>query len=103
MNKVPASNNTDWGFWGTINDGERDTQAEWTKAFNFIKSLGAKVHGKPVTDDEIRGFLDSRAGRHLADSVIDLGSIEESHARWSVIGDGNCFPETIANFRKNPW
>ena len=101
--KIPATQNTDWGFWGTINNGERDTQAEWNKAFTFIKGLNPMVGGVKVTDEEIRGFLDSKAGRHLADGVIDQGSIEAVHARWSIIGSGLWFAETIRAFRQEAW
>lgn len=103
MNNAPASNNTTWGFWGTIADTDRDVQVEWTKAFNFIKALGAKVDNKTVTDDEVRGFLDSKAGRHLADGVISMGTIEAVHARWSIIGKGLWFTETIRAFRQEAW
>lgn len=102
-NNIPAAQNTDWGFWGTIENGERDTQAEWNKAFTFIKGLNPMVGGVKVTDEEIRGFLDSKGGRHLADGVIDTGSIEAVHAKWSIVGNGLWFIDTVRAFRAQPW
>jgi hypothetical protein len=100
---IPATQNTYWGFWGTIENGGRDTQAEWNKAFTFIKGLNPMVGGVKVTDEEIRGFLDSKGGRHLADGVIDTGSIEAVHAKWPIIGNGLWFFETIRAFRQASW
>lgn len=100
---APISQNTTWGFWGTIESAGKDAQAEWNKAFSFIKSLQPVVGGLAVTDNEIRGFLDAKPGRHLADSVVDIGSIEAVHAKWSVIGNGLWFSDTIRAFRQEAW
>ena len=100
---IPSTQNTDWGFWGTIDNGKHNPQVEWNKAFIFIKSLAAKVDGKAVSDEEIRGFLDSKSGRHLANGVIDQGSIETVNQSWTIIGKDLWFPETIRAFRKASW
>ena len=100
---TPTTQNETWGFFGTMVQVGKDAQAEWTKAFAFIKSLNAKVHGKAVSDEEIRGFLDSKAGRHLADAVYDTGSIEKVHAKWAINSKGFWFFDTIAAFRVEAW
>ena len=57
------TNNTAWGFWGTIS---RDAKADeaWPLAVTAI----ARVTGCP--DHAVRDFLDSRHGRHFGDDVV---------------------------------
>jgi hypothetical protein len=102
MTTLTTQNET-WGFFGTMASAEKNAQAEWTKAFAFIKSLKAMVHGKAVSDEEIRGFLDAKAGRHLADAVVNMGSIEKVHAKWAINSKGFWFFDTIAAFRVEAW
>ena len=61
MSCLPT-NNTAWGFWGTIGH-EADTATAWRMAMPAI----AQATGCPETT--VRDFLDSRHGRHLADDV----------------------------------
>lgn len=98
--QVLKSENTEWGFYGTIRGGNRgDKDFEWERAFNYIKA--ETVDGIPLSPEETRGFLDSKAGRHLADSINELGSIEAVIARWPL--KGFWFAETIRAFRSSPW
>lgn len=97
------TNNTSWGFWGTMENSDKDAKTEWSKAFDFIKSLCSNVDGKLVTDHEIRGFMDSKAGRHLADGVVDMGTIQAVHAKWPVNGKGLWFVDTVRAFRQEAW
>ena len=59
-NHIPATQNTDWGFWGTMAEHAKDAWPLATKAI-------AEATGQPI--DSIRPFLDSRHGRHFADDV----------------------------------
>ena len=56
---IPATQNKDWGFWGTMNEHA----AAWPMAMAAI----ADATGEDF--DEVRAFLDSRHGRHYADEV----------------------------------
>lgn len=62
-----ASQNPEHGFWGTTSlDYEEDeTQKRWDIAFETL----ALLSGKP--SEEIREFLDSIMGRHIADDCFD--------------------------------
>ena len=57
---IPATQNEDWGFWGTMQD---KAPAAWAIALPAI----AQITG--CTPDAVRAFLDSRHGRHFADEV----------------------------------
>jgi hypothetical protein len=60
MSNIPATQNEDWGFWGTMNE---HAPAAWPLAMTAIAD---------ATDEDIgavRAFLDSRHGRHFADTV----------------------------------
>jgi hypothetical protein len=59
-----ATNNTEWGFWGTIN-----RRAEPEKAWPLAGQAIAAATG--CTDIAVRDFLDSRHGRHFADDVAN--------------------------------
>jgi len=59
-NAMPTSQNESWGFWGTMND---HAAVAWPLAMTAI----AKATGEPL--ESVRGFLDSRHGRHFADDV----------------------------------
>lgn len=60
--------NPDWGFFGTVSRDEpngRCADAAWDAAFAAIaKETGCGGQG-------VRDFLDSRHGRHFADTVLD--------------------------------
>ncbi|MBR9837045.1 MAG: hypothetical protein GYB50_04025 [Rhodobacteraceae bacterium] len=86
--------NPAWGFFGTIDRGDRfNAQEAWNEASRQISTATADA---AVADDEfwdegIRGFLDSRLGRHFADAVhenarkfnqpLDV-AISETLAEW---------------------
>jgi hypothetical protein len=57
---ILPTENTDWGFWGTM---QERAAASWPLAF-------AAIHDATAADPEaVRAFLDSRHGRHFADEV----------------------------------
>jgi len=66
---VLPTENEAWGFFGT---GNAHNDYEQTKVFwdYASKELAKKLLWSPK---EVREFLDSRGGRHFADSVTDLG------------------------------
>ena len=57
---IPATQNEDWGFWGTMNEY---ASASWPLAVSAV----TEATGEDV--DTVRAFLDSRYGRHFADEV----------------------------------
>ena len=79
--QIPATENTAWGFWGTL--GEQ-AEAAWPLAMTAI----AEATGEPL--ESVQAFLDSRHGRHFADDVLnglavgdDLPSaIDAATRRW---------------------
>ncbi len=60
--KIPASENESWGFWGTMGGY---ASIAWPIAMKQI----SKITGEPL--ESVRTFLDSRHGRHFADTVQD--------------------------------
>lgn len=62
INTTPTTQNEAWGFWGTM--GGHACMA-WPVAMQQI----AEVTGEPL--ESVRAFLDSKQGRHFADSVRD--------------------------------
>jgi len=59
---ILPTENTEWGFWGTMRESAVDA---WPLAFKAI-------HDATAADSEsVRAFLDSRHGRHFADEVIN--------------------------------
>ena len=60
MSSILPTENKDWGFWGTMR--EHASQA-WPIAFGCI------LEATQTGTDAVRAFLDSRHGRHFADSV----------------------------------
>ncbi len=79
--QIPATENTEWGFWGTL--GEQ-AEAAWPLAMTSI----AEATGEPL--ESVQAFLDSRHGRYFADDVLnglavgdDLPSaIDAATRRW---------------------
>ena len=59
---IPATRNEGWGFFGTMNER---AEAAWPLAMTAV----ANATGESL--DTVRAFLDSRFGRHYADSVLD--------------------------------
>lgn len=80
-NQIPATQNEDWGFWGTMNE---NAQAAWPVAMTAISDATCQ----PL--ESARVFLDSRHGRHFADDVLNqmlVGNnveqaIHAAVARW---------------------
>ena len=64
---VLGSENTQYGFYGTINsyNTTEETEQKWAEAFTTLLELSGL---SPV---EIRTYLDSRSGRKLADCCND--------------------------------
>ena len=64
---VLGSENTQYGFYGTINsyNSEDETESKWTEAFTTLLDLSG------LSPYEIRTYLDSRSGRKLADCCND--------------------------------
>ena len=79
--KIPASENESWGFWGTMGGY---ASIAWPIAMTEI----AKTTGEPI--ESVRAFLDSRQGRHFADSVQDgllsnpdmYAAVAQAIAKW---------------------
>ena len=70
-NQIPATQNEEWGFWGTMN---QHAAAAWLIALLAI----AETTG--TSPDAVRAFLDSRHGRHFADEVLN-----QIHAGRSLV------------------
>ncbi|CDK97899.1 protein of unknown function [Magnetospirillum gryphiswaldense MSR-1 v2] len=63
MMSVPT-NNSEWGFFGTIRDHADQAEA-WNMAMTAIQTAtGCPSHA-------VRDFLDSTSGRHFADDVAN--------------------------------
>lgn len=64
---VLGSENTEYGFYGTINtyNTTEETEQKWAEAFTTLLELSGL---SPV---KIRTYLDSRSGRKLADCCND--------------------------------
>lgn len=69
-NKVLGSENTQYGFYGTIKNynSTEETEIKWAEAFTTLLELSN------LTPVEIRTYLDSRSGRKLADCCIDTNN-----------------------------
>ena len=72
---VLGSENTQYGFYGTIYscNSENETESKWAEAFELLLDLSG------LSPYEIRAYLDSRSGRKLADccndSKVDVKSV----------------------------
>ena len=60
--QTPATQNDAWGFFGTMNE---HADAAWPIAMHAV----AEATGQSL--ETVRIFLDSRHGRHFADSVLN--------------------------------
>lgn len=69
-NKVLGSENTQYGFYGTINNYNttEETEKKWAEAFTTLLELSG------LSPYEIRTYLDSRSGRKLADCCNDTNN-----------------------------
>jgi hypothetical protein len=76
-----ATQNEDWGFWGTMNEHA-------TTAWPIASTAIAAATG--CEPEQVRAFLDSRHGRHFADDVqngLFVGAslndaIDQATAKW---------------------
>ena len=73
---IPATENENWGFWGTMRG---DASVAWPLAITAI----AEATGESL--DAVRAFLDSKAGRHFADEVC--GHQYNGHALPEAVAD----------------
>lgn len=77
---LPTQNET-WGFYGSMGG---HSAAAWPLAFAAI------AKATDADPDAVRAFLDSRHGRHFADTVVDrmasgasvAGAIDSAVATW---------------------
>lgn len=71
---VIPSNNPFHGFFGTValKKGSEGAEKEWHRAFHAIAS--AAPEAKP---EEVRNFLDSSYGRHVADEHLSGHTMEK--------------------------
>ena len=78
---IPATQNEDWGFWGTM---KMQAPAAWQLA------LPATATATDCDPDAVRAFLDSRHGRQFADDVLNQlvtgralpDAIQAATAQW---------------------
>ncbi len=61
-NATPTTQNEAWGFWGTMGG---QASLAWPIAMTQV----AEATSEPF--ESVRAFLDSKQGRHFADSVQD--------------------------------
>jgi hypothetical protein len=61
-NQIPATQNEEWGFFGTLKE---TAPAGWPIAMTAISDATYQ----PL--ESVRAFLDSRHGRHFADDVLN--------------------------------
>ena len=84
---LPTTRNEGWGFWGTM--GGYASEA-WPLAMAAITDA---TEASGASAEDVRTFLDSRFGRHFADSVHDA-------LYQDCLGDQGCqgcnMPQAIA-------
>jgi hypothetical protein len=64
---ILPTQNTEWGFWGTISRIENDPAVDAAKAWDIASRRIAEVTTAPA--EGVRDFLDSTHGRHFVDDV----------------------------------
>jgi hypothetical protein len=69
-----ATENPEWGFFGTIRSQGRDSNAAWAIAIETVADFWPSAHRK-IALRRARQFLDSSGGRHLADDVGDANDL----------------------------
>ena len=80
-NAIPMTQNEAWGFWGTMGG---HASVAWPIAMTQV----AEATSEPF--ESVRAFLDSKQGRHFADSVLDAlaaglamdAAIDKAIAKW---------------------
>ena len=80
--------NTEWGYWGTISRIENYPAADPAKAWDIASHRIAEV--TTASPEGVRDFLDSRHGRHFAGDVVGelwkgatlKDAIDSAIARW---------------------
>jgi hypothetical protein len=80
---LPTENKL-WGFWGTMLHEGLGMEAAWELTFSAVHAATR------ASEDGVRGFLDSRDGRHFADEVRNFlaaglpldGAIQAAVNRW---------------------
>lgn len=72
MVEIPKTQNERYGFYGATRCDypPKQTEKRWAIAFTALKELSN------LPDDVIRRFLDSKAGRYLANSCFDEDDVE---------------------------
>ncbi|NRC34075.1 hypothetical protein [Pseudomonas aeruginosa] len=65
-NEVLATENPQWGFWGTISNSE-NPEVKAPDAWVLAMGLITEATKKP--GEVVRAFLDSKDGRYFADEV----------------------------------
>jgi hypothetical protein len=81
ITSIPATQNEDWGFWGTM---QEQASAAWPLA------IAAICEATGQSPESVRLFLDSRHGRHFADDVLNQlitglalpAAIQAATAQW---------------------
>lgn len=73
LHSIPATQNTLWGFWGTLSE-RVDPTPLWPIAMTAI----AEATGEPL--ERVRIFLDHRWGRHFADTVVN---VQRDNVSWA--------------------
>ncbi len=66
---ILPTQNTEWGFFGTIGRIENDPAADAGKAWEIASRRIAEA--TIASPEGVRDFLDSRHGRHFADDVAN--------------------------------
>jgi hypothetical protein len=85
---ILPSQNTEWGFWGTLGRIENDLAADAAKAWESASRRIAEATS--ASSEGVRDFLDSSHGRHFADDVASelwkgetlKDAIDAAIARW---------------------
>jgi hypothetical protein len=66
--EILATENKEWGFWGTAERNGYDAELTWNAASKFL------IAEFDLTAEQARDVLDARFGRHLADDLSFIKS-----------------------------
>lgn len=88
-NEVLPTENTQWGFWGTISNS-KNPEVKAPAAWGLAMGLITEATKQPA--EVVRAFLDSKDGRYFADEVGNFlhegqslpDAIEAATKRWLV-------------------
>ena len=77
-----ATQNPDWGFWGTATRNGYDPQMTWNAAAEALATAF------DLKNEEVHFLLDARFGRHLADdlSFISGGPVDSDAIELHIMG-----------------